>query len=315
MFKLVKKQAIRPITLREHHLRRNSVLVRRRVGGYGDILMQRMMWQDFSEQNPELEFTFACPSQYYGFASRHPFIKTRTLDDTDERNYGIVYDITTACRVHESRAGDRNDKHRSDIWANFCGIELRRHGMHLSVEADCRRATQTELLRANPDGRPVVLFAPRSTACDFGTAKSLTDRQIGEVATALRDMGLFVLGVHNCAIEPLERAGVTQFVNMPADKWIATTDLADYVISVDTSTFHLAGGLGKKLVGIFTFTDGKVYGKYYDFVLVQRHRDNGDWECGPCFCCHLCPKSRETVKPCLTELRASEIIDALKRLL
>jgi len=45
----------------------------------------------------------------------------------------------------------------------------------------------------------------------------------------------------------------------------------------------LAGGLGKPLCGIFTFADGKIYGKHYDFVLVQKHRDNGNWNCGSCF--------------------------------
>ena len=127
-------------------------------------------------------------------------------------------------------------------------------------------------------------------------------------------MGLFVFGVHDDRIQPFDELMVPQLVNLRLEAWIAATDLADFVVSVDTSTFHLAGGLGKRMVGIFAFTDGKVYGKYYRFALVQRHRDNGDWDCGPCFNCHCCPRSRETVKPCITELRASEIVDAVKGL-
>ena len=56
----------------------------------------------------------------------------------------------------------------------------------------------------------------------------------------------------------------------------------NYVISVDTGTFHLAGGLHKPMTGIFTWTDGKIRGNCYDFILVQNHRDDG-WECGPCW--------------------------------
>jgi hypothetical protein len=108
---------------------------------------------------------------------------------------------------------------------------------------------------------------------------------------------------------------VPQILNIHPSIWMALTKISDYVISVDTSTFHLAGGLGKKLVGIFTFTDGEIYGKYYDFILVQKHRSNGDWDCGPCFNNHACPKSSDIHKPCLTELSSDDIIDGFTKLL
>jgi ADP-heptose:LPS heptosyltransferase len=85
----------------------------------------------------------------------------------------------------------------------------------------------------------------------------------------------------------------------------------DYMITVDTAAFHLAGGLRKPLCGIFTFADGKVYGKHYDFTLVQKHRDNGNWECGPCFKFGNCIKSRKQLKPCLTEITETEIISGI----
>jgi ADP-heptose:LPS heptosyltransferase len=91
-------------------------------------------------------------------------------------------------------------------------------------------------------------------------------------------------------------------------------EAADYVVSVDSAAFHCAGGLGKPLTGIFTYCDGKVYGKYYDFVLVQKHRDNGDWPCGPCFHWPSCPKSKEMLKPCLTELTPDILADGLERM-
>jgi ADP-heptose:LPS heptosyltransferase len=89
---------------------------------------------------------------------------------------------------------------------------------------------------------------------------------------------------------------------------------ADYVISVDTAAFHLAGGLGKPLTGIFAWSDGKVYGKYFDFILVQKHRDNGNWDCGPCFKFNSCPKSREARKPCI-EFSVDEIYSGIEKML
>ena len=66
----------------------------------------------------------------------------------------------------------------------------------------------------------------------------------------------------------------------------------------------------KPLVGIFTFADGKVYGKHFDFFLVQRHRDDDPtWTCGPCYNWGMCPKTKRSPKPCLTELTADMMLE------
>ena len=315
MFKLVKKQSTAPISLKEHFLRKDRVLVKRRAGGFGDILMQRMMWEDFATQNQEIEFTYACPSKYIDFAQNHPFINTIKIDDINEREYGIIYDITTCCCIYESSLGAKNTKNRSDIWANYCGVDLKNHNMHLKADPNLKKIAQENISKLNPNNLPTVLFAPQSTNCDFGIGKSLTQEQILETTLQLWEMGYFVISIHNEVIQAFSELGVPQLIRLHPLVWIAVTDIVDYVISVDTATFHLAGGLRKKLVGIFTFTDGKIYGKYYDFVLVQKHRDNGNWDCGPCHLNHLCPKTKEKKKPCLTELNANDIIDGFKKLI
>lgn len=314
MFKLVKKQTLHPISLKEHYQRKNRVLIKRRVGGYGDILMQRMMWEDFKKKNPSLDFTYACPSDYFEFANNHPYIKTIKIDEVNEREYGIIYDITTPCRVHESKHGAKNTKNRSDIWANYCGVQLENHKMYLQVDNEVKKIIKDGLHNLNPENLPTVLFTPQSTSCEFGMAKSLMPQQIKEIVKKLRLMGYFVFSIHNENIPTFDELNVPQMIKVHPTVWISLVDCADYVISVDTSTFHLAGGLSKKLVGIFTFTDGKLYGKYYDFSLVQKHRDDGNWDCGPCFMNHLCPKSDQIQKPCLTELSSDDIIRAFLKL-
>jgi hypothetical protein len=67
---------------------------------------------------------------------------------------------------------------------------------------------------------------------------------------------------------------------------------------------------------IFTFADGKIYGKYYPtMTLVQLHKDDGDWDCGPCYTFEKCPKCTSTIKPCLTELTAERIQQGIKKCL
>ncbi len=315
MFRLVKKKDRRPVTLREHHSRRDRVLVKRRAGGFGDILMQRMMFEDMSKCFAGMQLDYCCPDSFIEFAMENPFCRTIRLKDAIDRNYGAVYDITTACRVHESKFGGDNSKHRSDIWAEHCGVVLERHEMHLPLNESLVKSANATLDEDNYECQPAVLLAPQSTLDDFGANKSLTDWQIKGLVSRLRGMGFWVYSVHSRHIDALTELGVKQFVNVTCDSWKYLTAAADYVISVDTGTFHLAGGIRAPLVGVFTFTDGKVYGKYYDFVLVQKHRDNGDWACGPCFVKDACPKSKAALKPCLTELSVDSIMEGFRKAL
>ena len=105
--------------------------------------------------------------------------------------------------------------------------------------------------------------------------------------------------------------------NFPAPSipnYIALVNIADYVISVDTSYFHCAGGLHRPLMGIFGYINGKVYGKYYDFELVQKHIDNRDWDCGPCYDYLKCTKAKSGPYPCITEIDRDMLVDGIERM-
>lgn len=309
MLKLIKKKPLTPVTLREHFLRRNKIAIKRRGGGHGDILVQRMLFEDIKNLDPNIESTFTCPRHYIEFAENHPYCKAVSLDDFIDREYGAIYDITTCCRVHECKNGSTNDKNRSDIWAEFCGIKLQNHNMHLVCDPKIEKYNKERIASFNPQGMPTVLLQPYSTTCEFGTAKSLTEQQIIETTMTLKSLGYFLYTTGDQEKNLLKELNVFQFIREKPFDWIGLTAAADYVISVDTATFHLAAGLKKPLVGIFSFTDGKLYGKYYDFILVQKHRDNGDWDCGPCYLMSNCPKSKDKQKPCITELNTESIID------
>ena len=274
------------------------------------------MFEDFKKTG--LDFTHACPHPYNKAAENHPFMESLVISDVNERNYGAIYDITSACRAYESFHAPPK-KHRSDIWAEHCGIKLENHNMFITTDELAVNKVQTYLNYWNPGKLPILLMATSSSFSeeDFRKGKSLTDDQITLVVNQARSMGLLPIAIHHQYQQIYESLQVNQLV-LPVQEWIAAVSAGDYILSIDSATFHLAGGLKKPLIGIFTFTDGKVYGKYYDFVLVQKHRDNGNWDCGPCFLSSLCPKEKcSPLKPCLTELSSGELIqgltEALKR--
>ena len=136
------------------------------------------------------------------------------------------------------------------------------------------------------------------------------------VSKKLQKMGCNVVALHKTPIEELRVNDVNTIWGISIKQWMGILEAADYVISVDTAAFHFAGGIKKPLVGIFTFMDGKTYGKYYDFVLVQKHRDNGDWDCGPCFDWPQCPKcpKNNPLKPCLTEISVDMIMEGIEKM-
>ena len=309
-----KRSLIRPrrINLKEFYEERNKILIIRAVGGLGDILMHRMMFEDFKRIMPEAKIHFACPPQYHDAVEDHPFID-EVLDsgEVDRTKYVISYITTTACGRYELAKAPLAEYNRSDIWAHHCGIELTKHDMHINISEEQKEFGKSVIEKNRYRTGPAVALCPFSAMA----GKNLTKDHITKVATELLKQGYYVYGVHLHPVEELSKLNIPTICNMSIKQWMGVIDQSDYVVSVDTSAFHLAGGLSKPLVGIFTWADGKVYGKHYDFELVQKHRDNGDWDCGPCYNWGLCTKQKHGyAKPCLIELTSDMILDGCKRM-
>jgi ADP-heptose:LPS heptosyltransferase len=312
MLKFIKRKSY--LSIKDHYLRRNKVLIKRIVGGFGDIVMQRMMIEDFAKTG--LEVHYACPLAYMEMMKNHPYLKElKEISKTREEEYGIVYDISTICAIIESTAKSKNQKHRSDIWANYCGVTLEKHETYLKSDIDELNFYKKELEKLNPENKKIIFLSTKSVDSEFGKAKSLDSNQVKEVVEKLKNLNYFLVTADNEFQEIYSELGIKQFVKMNPKSWIALIDACDFVISIDTAAFHIAGALKKPLVGIFAFVDGKVYGKYYDFILVQRHRDNGNWPCGPCYAYTSCSKDKtNNRKPCIEEITSDEIIKAFKKL-
>lgn len=312
--KLIKKMAPAPpvLTLREFYERRNKILIVREVGGLGDILMHRMMFEDFKAINPEFEIVFACPKQYHPALTDHPYIDTlRESRAVNIHDYIVSYNTTSACTRYEIRVAPFSGENRSDIWAGHCGVTLKHHNMHIKIPDQFKQWGQDAIQKAREGHKgPCVMLCPISAMI----GKNLTEKQMGGLINELKSMGYFVCASHTLDIPYLRKQGVHVFTHTSIPEWMGLINASDYVISVDSAAFHFAGGIGKPLMGIFTFADGKVYGKYYDFVLVQKHRDNGDWDCGPCYNWALCPKKVHMPKPCLTEITVEMLMEGIKQM-
>lgn len=309
----------KPLGLREFHNKRNRILIWHDKGGLGDVLMQRMLFEDFQALCPEAEFVFACLPEYMDAARDHPYIK-EVIDSriVNPNEYCIHYNtcVSIADRYEYLNAPFCLE-HRSDIWAKYCGVELARHDMCFRLAPGnvktCRQRLRTLAGRTGADAGAVALLAPVSKMA----IKTLLPWQIQAIQEAILEAQpkAAIVGLHNREVPDMTRLGIPGVYNASIQEWMCYIAAADYVVAVDTAAFHMAGGLKKPLVGIFTFADGKAYGKHFDFVLVQKHRDNGDWDCGPCFKFMNCPKCTKSLqKPCLTELSKAELQAGVRKM-
>lgn len=274
----------------------------RRIGGLGDILVSRMIFQDIKETFPDCELIFSCPKYYHDAVKNHPFID-KIIDTEEIPDFLCSYDITDACNAYEFKTAPYVDKNRSDIWAEHCGVVLKHHEMHLNITEEEKDWAKSQL-----SNEKTVLVMPVSAMSN----KDLEGNQILPVIDQLRDMGFFVYSLHN---RPLPYANT--LCNLNLRQWMAMVDAADWVISVDTAVMHCRGGLHKPMVAIFTWGDGKIIGKYYEkMVLVQKHRDDDpEWTCGPCHRFDLCIKTKEHKKPCCTEITSDMIMDGFRKMI
>ncbi len=302
----------RTFDLSDFYEKRNKILIVRRIGGLGDILMHRMMFKDFKRLIPDAEIHFACPRVYHDSLIDHPYIdKILDVSEVDKGNYIVHYDTTSACGRYEMKLAPFSGDNRSDIWANHCGVILTEHDMHITI-TNMEQKEGKELIEKHRDREgPAVVFCPVSAM--YG--KNLLPKQMDCIIKGLYERNCYVFGLHYHAIPHLVQRDVPTICGLSLRQWMSVINQADYVVSVDTSSFHCAGGMRKPLVGIFTFSDGFVYGKYYDFILVQKHRNNGDWDCGPCYNWGACPKTKGQPKPCLTEITEEMLLEALDKML
>jgi ADP-heptose:LPS heptosyltransferase len=300
-------------SIRDFYENKDKILIVRNFGGLGDILIHRMMFEDIKLLSPEFKVFFACPKRYHPAVIDHPFLDG-VLDslEVDTKNYVVHYVTTSFLTAYERAMAPYSGKHRSDIWANHCGYTLTKHDMHIHLEPELRIEARNRLnLESKNHNGPFVAFCPISAML----VKNLTNRQQKIIVEELRSRGCFVYGLHNKEILQLKEINVPIWTDLSIRQWMAAIDVADYVVSVDTAAFHCAGGLRKPVLGIYTFCDGKVYSRYYQSELVQKHRDNGDWPCGPCYMWGECSKTTAVPKPCLTEITDEMLKDGINRML
>ncbi len=181
--------------------------------------------------------------------------------------------------------------------------------MHIKLSNEEIETGKNKIKKLYNNDLPNVIFCPVSAMA----SKNLQPNQIKDLIANVKNYN--IIGLHKDKIETLEEMKIPTISNTSIREWMGIIYNADYVITVDTAAFHFAGGIGKKTLGIFTWADGLIYGKYYKNSKIVQIRNRGEnFKC-PGYRFSSCPLSREALKPCLTDLNGKIIAESFEKMI
>ena len=300
--------AKKTLSIKDFYEKRNNIVITRGVGGLGDVLMHRMIFEDFKRLAPDIKLHFSCPKVYHDAVIDHPFLdKVLDVKAYDIQDYLVSYMTTTACGRYEMNLAPYSGLHRSDIWAQHCGLTLTNHNMHIQL-TDEEKQKGRDLIESHRDrSGPSVMISPMAALHN----KDILEGPLTGVINGLHERGYYVFGLHTKPIPTFMKNKIPSIAGINLRQWLAIIHQSDYAISVDSAAFHAAGGMGKPLVGIFTFINAETYSKYCmeTTELVQGECPKGY---AGCYNWGTCPFDKPL--PCQSNITAEQILASFNNL-
>jgi hypothetical protein len=278
---------------RRRHLREmkagEQLLVVRKHGGLGDILITSLLFESLADQYPGIDVTYAVPKCYHPLFEYNSIgLRLMSYEEVygavkDEEGvhfgpdskyhegwlrkgileaYDLVEDISFPCHTWEQLmikyGGVDGQGHfrqtlrwrnRLDRWARWIGVKIG-HDARTIIRL---RDEEVRVVRRQmkTDDRPVAIWSPVSKT------RNRSYPWFREIKSLLEAEGFNVLYLHN---ELLDDRTLT---NLSLRQMGAAVAAADIVISVDTATFHWGGILNKPTLGLFNLLLGTSHARYY----------------------------------------------------
>ncbi len=254
------------------------LLVVRKYGGLGDILISSMLFPMLADQYPAIHVNYACPRVY------HPLFAGSGLDllpyesvwsGTDRCSYrdsvrpeilngfDLIEDISIPCHVWENffvaYGGIDGDGHglrwrnRLDMWARWFGLRMVDARTNIVITEAEQAVARRLLAQTVGSDRPICLLAP------FAANRTKSYPWFERLALRLTAAGFAVALLHHQQVP----VGPPTLAGLDLRMMGAVCAAADLIVSVDTAAFHWGGILQRPTVGVFNINDGATYCRYY----------------------------------------------------
>jgi len=293
-----------------------TILVIRRLGGVGDILMTRPIFRAIKERNPNVEIHYALPYHLIPLVADCEYIDAtlpfEELNDTSIKAYRWHGDITRACIEHEVRFRGRVHIQRTNLWAKHLGIEVLNHAERFRFTKEEIQEAEKVILEKASVPENLFFIAPYSA----DPRRNLTEDQVRVGIEWSKAKGMNPIIVHASKLP--EYDDIPQIYGLSLRIWMAIATKAKMALTTDTGAMHLFGYLRVPTAAMHCFTSGKIVPSHYPTVVpFQLHRDNikHSMPCVPCYDWGNCPYLKKDGNPilkCVRDIPNDLIIQALE---
>jgi len=254
-----------------------KLLLIRKYGGLGDILICSMLFPDLQDQYPDIHVTFAPPQKYHPLfegsgLTLQPYESVFQHLGQDARRgiarseflsgYDLIEDLSMPCHLwenffvaHGGTEGGRGLRWRNrlDMWSRWFGLRVANPRTCIVLRAEEKAEARRHLRTLCGADRPVCLLAP------FAANRTKSYPWFEDLARGLEADGWAVVLLHSKPVP-----GPTPAISGPPLRMMgAFCAVADLIVSVDTAAFHWGGILGRPTLGIYNVNDGAAYRTYY----------------------------------------------------
>jgi ADP-heptose:LPS heptosyltransferase len=254
------------------------LLIIRKYGGLGDILISSMLFPMLADQYPEIRVTYACPRHYNPLFERSglnliPYEAVWSGTDLHFHRgsvrpeilnrFDLIEDISIPCHVWENffvaYGGIDGDGHRLrwrnrlEMWARWFGLRIANPRTNIRIREEERAAARQLLAETLRSDRPVCLVSP------FAANRTKSYPWFEPLAGRLVAAGFAVALLHHQQVP----ASLPTLAGLPLRMMGAVCAVAELIVSVDTAAFHWGGILERPTIGVFNINSGAAYCRYY----------------------------------------------------
>lgn len=286
-----------------------SILLVRRGGGLGDLIITSVVTRGIKEKFPESKLTYFCHKKYIDILKNNPFIDEIVTEvDTKQWNedYNLVIELDNPCPCYVYEAKHMNNpkditRPRVDLFCKRAGVDPKDKKPFLVVGSDDSSFVETFLDKIKPKKIKIALAPVSSEAM-----KNWPEYRVkGLVDLINKKLKATVFILNDTPIHIEDAVGIFSY---PIGFVMALISKMDLVVSVDTGVIQVAGALDRPLIGLFGVTAPERYMSYFNNVSWIHKQDK--FACSPCYYLHKCIK---IPSPCLDAITSEEVFNEVKK--
>jgi len=290
------------------------ILIKRRLGGIGDVIMSTPLLKKLKKLIPNCELTYATDLKYSNGAlaeviKHNPYVDVLLGNGTPrESEYDYVVDIT-ATGLSRERSGSI-PPNRIDMFAEEVGIHVNDDPVpdYVVTELERKKAKQ-ELLSMFPDKKKKIIAIQARSNDARRTWPLDSVQKLADLLSAREDYGVLLFDWGHSIDKWYGNPNLIIIRDLPLEETAALVEQVDLVVCPDSSILHLAGALKKRIVSIFGPIPAESRINHYaNAVAVQLKL-----ACSNCWYSNKCGKHTGHNLQCLTSITPETVMHAVDK--